>query len=97
MRYRLGRHNKQLVYSQQGSEPSNDDVLVLFTIKPGLAQTVVDALNADLGPEIDLPYCTADGCAQPATHAVPVPGGWSDLVCSAHVPEQYRGLKGFEL
>lgn len=42
---RLGRHNKQLVYSQQGAEPSDADVLLAACMSSYFAAALVDRCN----------------------------------------------------
>lgn len=51
MKLRLGRHNKQLVYVQNGTEPSNDDPLMAVCMNPDLAALVVETFNAQRAPE----------------------------------------------
>jgi len=43
--FRLGRHNKQLIYWQASSEPSDNDPLVVVCFKQSTAKFVVQAMN----------------------------------------------------
>lgn len=47
--YRLGRHNRQLIYWQPGTKPADTDPLVLVATDWPTAAPTVDALNASLG------------------------------------------------
>lgn len=47
MRWRQGRHNEQLIYEQNGDEPSDDDELVVVCLYPELAPLIVRLANGE--------------------------------------------------
>jgi hypothetical protein len=49
MRFRVGRHNPQLVYSMLDDEPSDRDALLATCFTPGSASEIVKALNQAVG------------------------------------------------